>query len=132
MSRFEHVLEQNLTVSFFVPTIVYLADAIGTQTEAVVVRGLSLSHQPLRRLLGFELGTGLLIGGALGSLAVVIIWLTHDDLRLAFSVGIAVLAAGSAATSIGLLLPWMLLRAGADPAFGSGPSPPSSRMCSAS
>jgi magnesium transporter len=121
MSRFEHVLEQKLAVSFFVPAIVYLADAIGTQTEAVVVRGLSLSRQPLRRLLFFEIGTGMLMGGALGLLAVAAIGATFGDLRLAISVGTAVLAAGTAATSIGLLLPWSLQRAGVDPAFGSGP-----------
>jgi magnesium transporter len=121
MSRYERVLQAHLAVSFFVPAIVYLADAIGTQTEAVVVRGLSISRLPLRALLLAELGTGLLIGGTLGALAIPIIGFGFGDFRLAISVGLAVLAAGSAATTIGLLLPWMLQRLGMDPAFGSGP-----------
>jgi hypothetical protein len=36
--------------------------AIGTQTEAIVVRGLSLSRLSLRHLLADELLTGVLIG----------------------------------------------------------------------
>jgi magnesium transporter len=121
MSGFERTLQQNLAVSFFVPAIVYLADAIGTQTEAIAVRGLSLSRQPLGHLLAYELGTGMLIGGALGGLAVPIVWVAFGNLRLGISVGLAVLAAGAAATSIGLLLPWVLQRTGSDPALGSGP-----------
>lgn len=32
-SRFEEVLSHNLRVAFFLPFVVYIADAIGTQTE---------------------------------------------------------------------------------------------------
>src|SRR3989338_3134425 len=42
--RFESVLAAKPALAFFVPGLVYLADAIGTQSEAVAVRGLSLSH----------------------------------------------------------------------------------------
>ncbi|MEW6613346.1 MAG: magnesium transporter [Pseudomonadota bacterium] len=121
VSRFERVLEAYVAVAFFVPGIVYLADAIGTQTEAIAVRGLSLSHAPLRRLLGGELRTGLLIGLGLGALIFPSVLLAFGDLRLAVSVALGVLVAGAAATTIGLLLPWLLSRAGKDPAFGSGP-----------
>lgn len=121
MSRFERVLEAYVAVAFFVPGIVYLADAIGTQTEAIAVRGLSLSHAPLRRLLDGELRTGLLIGLGLGALIFPSVLLAFGDLRLAVSVALGVLMAGAAATTIGLLLPWLLSRAGKDPAFGSGP-----------
>ena len=44
-------------------------NAIGTQTEAIVVRGLSLSRLSLRHLLGNEIKTGLLIGLTLAVLA---------------------------------------------------------------
>jgi cation transporter-like permease len=121
MSRYERVLQANLAIAFFVPAIVYLADAIGTQTEAVVVRGLSISRLSLRELLFAELGTGMLIGGTLGGLALPFIGLAYGDFRLAASVALAVCAAGSAATTIGLLLSWLLQRMGKDPAFGSGP-----------
>src|SRR5574344_2649295 len=34
-SRFEAVLAKNIQVAFFLPFIVYIADAIGTQTETI-------------------------------------------------------------------------------------------------
>lgn len=121
MSRFEGVLQRNVAVAFFVPAIVYLADAIGTQTEAVAVRGLSLSHRPLGRLLASELATGAMIGLGLGLLAVPAVFLGTGDLRLAAAVCIAIFAAGGAAAFVGLIFPWLLSRAGWDPAYGSGP-----------
>jgi magnesium transporter len=121
VSRFERILQTKLAVAFFVPTIVYLADAIGTQTEAIVVRGLSLSRLSLRHLLADELRTGLLIGATLGALSFPMVAVLFGDVRLGISVAAAILVAGTAATTIGLLLPWLLQRMGSDPAFGSGP-----------
>jgi magnesium transporter len=121
MASFEAELNARVTIAFFVPGLVYLADAIGTQTEAIVVRGLSLEHAPIRRLLLGELGTGLLLGLVLGALCALgaLVWLR--DAPLALAVGIALTAAGGVATTIGLALPWALARLGRDPAFGSGP-----------
>lgn len=121
MARFQRTLEARITVAFFIPAIVYLADAIGTQTEAIAVRFLSLRDVPLRRLLAGELLTGLLIGAALGVLILPAVLLAFGDLRLALAVTLAVVAAGVVASVVGLVFPWLLARAGADPAFGSGP-----------
>lgn len=121
VARFERELEAQVALAFFVPGIVYLADAIGTQTETVVVRGLSLSQAPLRVLLRDEAGAGLLIGSVFGALAFLGVALAFGDVRLAAAVALAVLVAGGMATTIGLLFPWLLYRLGKDPAFGSGP-----------
>jgi magnesium transporter len=121
MSQFARVLERNLAVAFFVPAIVYLADAIGTQTEAIVVRGLSLNRLPLRHMLAQELYTGMILGVSLAAVSLPLVVLTFGDLRLALSVAGAIVIAGSAATTIGLFLPWLFQRLGSDPAFGSGP-----------
>jgi magnesium transporter len=43
------------------------------------------------------------------------------DVQLGASVGAALVAAGSLASTIGLLLPWLMHRLGQDPAYGSGP-----------
>jgi magnesium transporter len=121
MAYFESVLERNLAVAFFIPGIVYLADAVGTQTEAIAVRGLSLSHARLGRLLGGEIRTGLLLGGVLGAITFAGVWLAMGDVRLALAVAIALVVAGGLATAIGFTLPWVLDRLGRDPAYGSGP-----------
>jgi magnesium transporter len=121
VSRFEHALESRVAVAFFIPGIVYLADAIGTQTEAIAVRGLSLSHAPLSVLLREELDAGLLIGLTLGMLTLPAIWWVFADFSLAVSVALSLVLAGGVATTVGLFFPWLLFRAGKDPAFGSGP-----------
>lgn len=115
------MLNRFITLSFFVPGIVYLADAIGTQTETLVIRGLSLSHMSIYKLLYTEIRTGMLIGLILGMLSIPIAILITQDVRVALIVSGSIIAAGTVATSIGLVLPWVLQRFGIDPAFGSGP-----------
>ena len=66
MAGFEATLRASLTVAFFVPGIVYLADAIGTQSEAIAVRRLSLTRAGIVHLLAGELRTGMLLGAVLG------------------------------------------------------------------
>ena len=121
MTRFEQTLAANMAISFFVPGLVYLADAVGTQSEAVAVRGLSLSHARLTSLVGGELRTGLLIGLIMGVITFPCVWLAFGDPSLAAAVAVALFAAGGVATTVGLLLPWLLQRLGTDPAYGSGP-----------
>jgi magnesium transporter len=121
VSRFERTLQERVAIAFFVPGIVYLADAIGTQTEAITVRGLSFSNHSFRYLFTSELVTGLLIGSILGGISFPFVVIFFGDARLASVVAISICMAGGFATSIGLMLPWLLSRAGWDPAFGSGP-----------
>jgi len=121
VAGFEATLQARVAIAFFVPGIVYLADAVGTQSEAIAVRGLSLSHLPLARLLAGELRTGLLIGLTLALLVLGPVWWWFGDADLALAVAVALLAASACATTIGFALPWLLARTGRDPAFGSGP-----------
>jgi magnesium transporter len=121
MVRFETQIAANIAVAFFIPAIVYLADAVGTQTEAVAVRGLSLSGADLFPLLAGEIGTGILIGVTLGSIAYPIVWFTFGSAALAATVAFALVVAGSVAATIGFLLPWSFAKVGYDPALGSGP-----------
>jgi magnesium transporter len=121
MAGFEHALRANIVISFFIPALVYLADAVGTQTEAIVVRALSLRMRPLGPLLLAEVATGVLIGLPLALLAFLGTWLVFQDFKLAIGVAAALFAASTIASGLGLLLPWLLARLGTDPAFGSGP-----------
>lgn len=121
MAGFEESLKANVAIAFFIPAIVYLTDAIGTQTEAIAVRGLSQRHRPLGSILFGEMLTGALIGLALGLIAALGVQIAFGDSTIALGVGLSLFAAGSLASTLGLLLPWALSHFGVDPAFGSGP-----------
>jgi magnesium transporter len=120
VGRFEAQLHLNILLAFFIPGIVYLADAVGTQTETIVVRGLSLGV-PIGRMLSRELLTGLAIGAALAALAGPLVWWRWGNAHVALSVGLSVWAACSTATCAAMALPWLFDRFNLDPAFGSGP-----------
>jgi magnesium transporter len=121
MAGFEATIESQVAVAFFVPGLVYIADAIGTQTEAIAVRGLSLTRSGIARLLAGELRTGFVIGATLGALCFLPVLLAFGDARLAAAVSTSVFAAGGLASAMGLVFPWLFARAGYDPAYGSGP-----------
>lgn len=121
MAGFEQTLKAHVAVAFFVPAIVYLADAIGTQSETVAVRGLSLTRSGIGHLLAGELRTGMAMGALIGLISFLPVWLVFDSLRIAGAVATAIFAAGTIAAALGLLLPWWLARSGRDPAVGSGP-----------
>jgi magnesium transporter len=121
MAGFQATLERMVAVAFFVPALVYLADAVGTQSEAIAVRGLSLTRSGIAHLLAGELRTGMLLGAALGLAAFLPILLAFGDARLAGAVSVSIFIAAAIASAIGLGLPWWLARRGSDPAYGSGP-----------
>ena len=66
---FEVALKQEIALAFFLPLVVYMADAVGTQTETVLIRTLAYGKVPLGPQLLREGLVGLLIGGTIGTLA---------------------------------------------------------------
>ncbi len=121
MSRYEAALAAHIAVAFFIPAIVYLADSVGTQSEVVVIRGLSLTDSALLPLFAGELGTGALLGSMLGCLAFPIVWFFFSSVGLAATVAISLAVASTIATTFGFLMPWIFSRLGYDAALGSGP-----------
>lgn len=117
---FEAQLQEKVMLAFFIPSIVYLADAVGTQTETVVVRGLSVGVG-MRRMILRELLAGLAIGLALGAISGPLVWWRWGDATVAACVGLSLFAACSSATLAGMTLPWLFDSLEIDPAFASGP-----------
>jgi magnesium transporter len=120
VASFEEQLRQVVLLAFFVPGIVYMADAVGTQTEALVIRGISVGV-PIRRILVRELVTGAVIGVAIAAAFLPFALLVWGDAEVAAVVALALFASCSTATAVAMGLPYLLHRLGRDPAFGSGP-----------
>jgi magnesium transporter len=119
VGAFEDELRKTVAIAFFIPSIVYMADAVGTQTETIVVRGLSVGV-PVGRVLRRELLTGVLVGATIAAIFLplgALIW----GGEIALAVSLALFASCSVATMVAMSLPSLIDRAGLDPAFGSGP-----------
>jgi magnesium transporter len=117
---FEDELRDEVLLAFFVPAVVYMADAVGTQTETLVIRGMALGVG-IRSIVARELATGLVIGVLLGSAFFVFVLAAWNDERVALAVAISLAISCSVATIVAMALPYGLARLGRDPAFGSGP-----------
>jgi magnesium transporter len=117
---FEVDLASDVRLAFFIPGIVYMADAVGTQTEALMIRGLSVGVE-IRRVFRLEAVTGLSVGLVVALLAYPGVWLMVGSQPIALVVSIALVAACSVATAVAMSLPWLVSWLGRDPAFGSGP-----------
>jgi magnesium transporter len=120
VGAFDAQLEANVMVAFFVPAIVYMADAVGTQTETVLIRALAAGITT-RAIVRRELVSGLIMGAIIGSVFFGFVALGWGDLDVATAVGIALVASCSIATLVAMVLPSVFERLGRDPAFGSGP-----------
>lgn len=116
----EEQLTRTVQLAFFMPAIVYMADAVGTQTETLAIRGLSVGVS-VTRMVRLELATGALIGSLIGVAFMPFSLLLFDETAVAVTVSLALLASCTVASVVALVLPWALSRVGRDPAFGSGP-----------
>lgn len=66
VGAFERELDRKVLLAFFIPAVVYMADAVGTQTEAVLIRRLSVGID-VRRVVVRELASGLVVGLLIGA-----------------------------------------------------------------
>ena len=94
---FEDQLEKNVLLAFFMPAIVYMADAVGTQTETVLIRALS-ADVTVRSMLRRELITGLLMGLVIGGAFLVFALVGWGEADVAVAVALAMFASCSVAT----------------------------------
>jgi magnesium transporter len=117
---FEADLEATVAIAFFLPGIVYMADAVGTQTETLVIRGLSVGV-PVRRILRLEVLTGVVVGLLLSLALFPMALLVTGEADLSLAIALSLLASTACASLVAMTLPWLLTQLSVDPAFGSGP-----------
>jgi magnesium transporter len=120
VGSFEEEIRQEVLLAFFVPAVVYMADAVGTQTETIVIRGMSVGV-PVRDVVRRELTAGLVIGLLVGAVFFPFAVAVWRDASIAAAVSIALVVSCSVASVVAMALPYAIARFGRDPAFGAGP-----------
>lgn len=122
VEQFEATLANYLVLAAFIPAIVYMADAVGSQTQMLFVRSLSMDHTlSVSNYLRRESKVNLFLGSLLSVLIFgVTLWWQKSFLIssiLAVSIFLTVLFT----VIVAIVLPWFFHRLGYDPAVASGP-----------
>lgn len=121
VSHYEALLTADVRLVFFIPLIVYLSDAVGTQTETIYIRSLNSRRINFLRYIFKEtlvgLGLGLFFGIILGVLAA--FWL--HSLILGLTIGLTILINQICAPLLATIIPAFLRKNHTDPALGAGP-----------
>jgi magnesium transporter len=123
LSSFESFLE-NVGLFIFIPMVLGSGGNAGSQTVAVVVRGLAtgeIETSDVHRILGKEVLIAAMVGVALAVVAAGLVTLLTGDPHKAAIVGLSILAALLIAKSMGSLLPVFFQKIGLDPALMSAP-----------
>ncbi len=124
LGSFETTLEQVALLAAFIPIIGGMAGNSGTQSLAVVVRGIStgeIEGQNKFKLALREAGSGLLTGLCCALLLFIIIYVVYKEPVLAAIVAFSLTIAMTVATLAGALVPILMHRIKIDPAVASGP-----------
>lgn len=120
--QFESYLEAQILLAAFIPTIVYMADAVGSQTQTIFIRSLSLQHKlNLRKYITREINIVFLLAIVLGVFSYILGAIILQSLSLGLVLGISIFFTIIMASTIAVLLPLILSKLKIDPAIASGP-----------
>lgn len=121
ISNFEKVLSQNVQLAYFLPFIVYIADAVGTQTEAIYSRDLKSGRAKFSNYFWKECTLGIIFGLLFAVIAGCTVYVWLHNMLLAQTVALASVITIATAPPIGLLITQAIQHFHEDPAVGSGP-----------
>lgn len=122
VTGFDEVISSYLVLASFIPVIIYLSDAVGTQSETLIVRMIALKPDfSITKYMQRELRVGGVLGVTFGILlfiAATVGWgATNLGVSIALSMFISIILQAFIATYISTLL----YRFGVDPGVASGP-----------
>lgn len=121
VGKFELVLEREIALSFFIPVIVYMNAAVGTQTQTIYIRRSAVDKIKLAKYLFQEFKIAVIIGGMVSFLIIIFESLWFRETGIGFIVGLSMFIGVMSSIFVGVMIPWFLDKAGRDPAIGSGP-----------
>lgn len=121
---YKEALEATVALTMFIPMLLATGGNTGSQSAAMVIRGLAVGEIKLKKFLDVvlrEMSTGVILGLGLCLLGFAGSYLLETDLRLSMVIGLSITLAVSLASVIGACLPLLFKKLGLDPALMSGP-----------
>ncbi len=120
-SFFEEKLAANVAIAYFIPVVAYIADSIGTQSEAIAIRALAVIKINKALYLAKELLVGGMLGALVGVLGGIGAALIAHSPSIGVAVGLSLFVASIVASVLAATIPIIFKALGKDPALGSGP-----------
>jgi len=122
ISTFENLLSRLLVLAAFIPVMVYMSDAAGTQSEALIIRGIALDpNLSIRSYFIRELKVAAAISLASGVFVFLISLIGWGNPILSSIIGLSMFLSIIAAVSIATLSPLLFQKIRLDPAVATGP-----------
>lgn len=119
VSMFESIIAKNVLLAVYMPIVAGMGGNAGTQTLAVMVRGLSsggFDTTVLWRALRSEVGAAVVNGLINGALIAVVVMLLNNDPIVAFTLAFAMIVNLVVAATFGTIVPFIMKYLGKDPA----------------
>jgi magnesium transporter len=119
---FENLLSEYLVLAFFIPVMVYMSDAAGTQSEALIIRSLALDPKlAMKSYFIRELQVAGVIGLVSGVLAAFTSLLGWTQPVLSLIVGFSMFISIISSVAIATVAPLIFYKLKYDPAVATGP-----------
>lgn len=122
ISNFESFLNEYIILASFIPVIVYLSDAIGTQSQTLVIRMIALEPNfSLRRYLFREIKIGSLLGFIFAISLFAAVFFGWGKLDLGIVIGSSIFLSMIFQTFFSTYISIIFEKFGIDPATATGP-----------
>ncbi len=122
VGSFEHLLSEMLILAAFIPAVVYMADAVGAQTQTIFIRSVALDQKlDIKKYILREAAVGFFLATTLGIIVTLFLITWWEPPILGIILGLSFFTTIIIAISVAIILPWLLLRLDYDPALASGP-----------
>lgn len=122
ISTFETLLSKLLVLAAFIPVMVYMSDAAGTQSEALIIRGIALDpNLSIRSYFIREFKVATAISMVSGIFVFIISFIGWHNPILSSIIGLSMFLSIIAAVCVATLSPLLFKKIRLDPAVATGP-----------
>lgn len=122
VNLYEHALLEEILLASFIPLVVYLADAAGSQTQTLYIRSVLLDTKfDMRAYLHREVKVIAMLASALALTVAATGYAMWRSPVVGITLLISILLTMTVSAAVAIFLPWFFMRHKVDPAVASGP-----------
>ncbi len=121
VSLFEESLKEYFLIAAFIPLIVYMADAVGSQTQTLYIRSLVFADFETKRYFLREVRVSVVLAFFLSIILSLLSFFLFRETAVSLALGVSLSLTIIAAVFLSIIIPFIFLKVKVDPALGSGP-----------